>query len=410
MKMDEESNAMNSRERFLATMNFERPDRNLFWEFAYWAGAVRRWYDEGLPCKFGIPSREDVSGGQTVLQVQEELPAGRGIFHSGLMGFWWSPFDRDVMACLGMDKGPRQQPVNYWLYPRFEERILEDHGDWYLWTDAEGCLKRELKDRSTIPQVLSWPVSNREDWERIKAERLQPTLEGRLPEDWSQMIQELKVRDYPLIIGSNNGFYGTPRKLLGPENVLYTFHDDPGLIKDINAYLVDFWIALYGQVLDQIDADCALIWEDMCYKAGPLISPAMFREFLLPYYQKLTSFLRDRGIGIVLVDTDGDCRKLLPLFIEGGVTGLFPFEVTAGMNIVEVRKSFPRLQIIGGLDKTKVAAGRQAIDEELEAKVPFMLEQGGYIASLDHSVPPDISWENFVYYRTRLQEMILAAA
>ena len=408
--MGHRSNALNSRERFLATMNFERPDRDLSWEFAYWVGTVRRWYSEGLPYKFGIPSREDLTGGQTVLQLQEELADGRGIFHTGLMGFWWSPFDHDIMEYLGMDKGLRQQPVNYWLCPRYEERVLEDHGDWYLWTDAEGCIKRELKDRSTIPQVLSWPVSNREDWERIKAERLRPALEGRLPENWPQMIQELKVRDYPLVIGSNNGFYGTPRKLLGPENVLFTFHDDPELIKAINASLVDFWIALYDQVLDQIDADCALIWEDMCYKAGPLISPAMFREFLLPNYKKLTSFLRDRGVKIILVDTDGDCRKLLPLFIEGGVTGLFPFEVTAGMSIVEVRKAFPRLQIIGGLDKTKVAVSRQAIDEELEAKVPFLLEQGGYIASLDHSVPPDISWENFLHYRTRLKEMILAAA
>jgi Uroporphyrinogen decarboxylase (URO-D) len=401
---------LNSRERFLTIMNFERPDRDMFWEFGYWAGTVRRWYGEGLPYKFGIPSREEVTGGQTVLQGDDELPDGRGIFHSGLMGFWWSPFDQDIMASTGMDPGPRQQPVNYWLSPRFEERMLEDHGDWYLWADAEGCIKRELKDRTTLPQVLSWSVSNREDWEQIKAERLRPTLEGRLPDNWTQMVQELKARNYPLIIGSNNGFYGTPRKLLGPENVLFTFHDDPELIKDINNYLVDFWIALYDQVLDQIDADCALIWEDMCYKAGPLISPAMFREFMLPQYKKLTSFLRDRGVKIILVDTDGDCRRLLPLFIEGGVTGLFPFEVTGGMDIVQVRKSFPRLQIIGGLDKTKVAAGRRTIDEELEAKVPFMLEQGGYVACLDHSVPPDISWGNFAHYRDRLKEMILAAA
>jgi hypothetical protein len=401
---------VNVRERFLATMNFEKPDRDLFWEFAYWAATIRKWYEEGLPKKVGIPSREELPDGRVVSQFHEELPDGRGIYHSGMMGFWWSPFDQDVMAYLGMDKGPRQQPVNYWLCPAFEERILEEHGDWYLWTDGEGCIKRELKDRSTIPQVLSWPVSNREDWERIKAERLRPTLEGRLSKNWGQVVKELKTRDYPLIIGSNNGFYGTPRKLLGPENVLYTFYDDPELIKDMNSYLADFWIALYDQVLDQVDADCALIWEDMCYKAGPLISPAMFREFMLPYYKKLTSFLRDRGIKIVFVDTDGNCWRLLPLFIEGGVTGIFPFEVAAGMDIVEVRRAFPRLQIIGGLDKRKVVAGKPQIDAELEVKVPFMLQQGGYIASLDHGVPPDISWENFVYYRTRLKEMILAAA
>jgi len=386
---------VNARELFLATVNFERPGRCLFWEWGYRSSAVRRWYEEGLPRKLGIPSRA-------------ELPDGRSIFHNGMMGFWWSTFDQDVMAYLGMDKGPRQHPVNYWLCPAFEERILEEHGDWYLWIDTDGCTKRELKDRSTIAQVLSWPVSTREDWERIKAERLRPTLQGRLPDNWAQLVEELKTRDYPLIIGSNNGFYGTARKLLGPENILYTFYDNPDLIKDMNSYLADFWIALYDQVLDQIDADAALIWEDMCYKAGPLISPVMFREFILPCYKKLTSFLRDRGIKTVFVDTDGNCWKLIPLFIEGGATGLFPFEVAAGMDIVEVGKTFPSLQIMGGLDKRAVATGKQAIDEEIEAKVPFMLERGGYIPALDHTVPPDISWENFCHYRSRLREMILA--
>lgn len=42
---------MNARERFLAVMNFEPVDRVPLWEFGYWAGAVRRWYTEGLPRK-----------------------------------------------------------------------------------------------------------------------------------------------------------------------------------------------------------------------------------------------------------------------------------------------------------------------------------------------------------------------
>ena len=56
----------------------------------------------------------------------------------------------------------------------------------------------------------------------------------------------------------------------------------------------------------------------MCYKNGPLISPGMFEEFILPYYRKLTGFFYDHGIEIILVDTDGDCRSLIPLFIQGG--------------------------------------------------------------------------------------------
>ncbi|MCJ7736350.1 MAG: hypothetical protein MUQ10_03415, partial [Anaerolineae bacterium] len=98
---------------------------------------------------------------------------------------------------------------------------------------------------------------------------------------------------------------------------------------------------------------------------------------------------------------------LIPLFIECGITGMLPFEVQAGMDIVEVRKQYPQLQIYGGIDKNLVAQGKDAIDRELERKMPTLLKQGGYVPFVDHIVHPDISWENFVYYRRRVRELAL---
>ena len=62
--------------------------------------------------------------------------------------------------------------------------------------------------------------------------------------------------------------------------------------------------------------------EDVSFKNGPLISPAMMREFMLPCYRRFTSFLHDHGIRHVLVDSDGDCRLIIPVLMEGGVTGI----------------------------------------------------------------------------------------
>ena len=203
-----------------------------------------------------------------------------------------------------------------------------------------------------------------------------------------------------------HGFFGTPRYLMGVEELLTKYYDDPEMMKDMNNYLADFWIALFEGVLKQVEVDAVFIWEDMCYRGGPLISPEMFREFILPGYRKLTSFLRDYGVRIILVDSDGDVWKLLPLWIEGGATVVYPFEVAAGMDVVEVRKAFPGLGILGGIDKRALIRGKEAIDRELEARVPFMLERGGYIPSIDHMVSMDISFENFKYYREKLNQMI----
>ena len=383
----------NLREQFLAVMSFEPVERTLQWESGYWVGAVERWYAEGLPCKRGIP--DGLQQGQMI--VAEFGPR-----------YGENPqVDSDIHELLDMDGSMYSVPLSLWFAPLFEEEVLEDHGRWAVVRNAYGVIERNWKDYSGFPCWLRGPVENREDWERIKAERLRPTLEGRVPENWSALVKEFRVRDYPLWLGGHPaGFYGGARQLLGQEQVLTAFYDEPQLIRDIMDDLADYYVGLYDQVLQEIDVDACFIWEDMCYKNGPLISPTMFCEFMLPNYRKLTGCLRDHGINVIMVDTDGDARRLIPLFIEGGVSVLMPCEVNAGMDVVGLREAFPQLGLIGGIDKTKIASGRDAIDEELDRKIPFMLERGGYIPTVDHEVPPDVSWENYRYYRTRLNRMI----
>lgn len=52
-----------------------------------------------------------------------------------------------------------------------------------------------------------------------------------------------------------------------------------------------------------------------------------------------------------------------------------------------------------------VAAGPDAIDAELGRRLPGMTEKGGFIPMGDHQIPPEVSWENYLYYRKRLAEM-----
>jgi uroporphyrinogen decarboxylase len=274
-----------------------------------------------------------------------------------------------VHESCSLDEGMQRILLNNFVFPLFPEEVIKEEADWLLVRNEFGGIEKRLKDRNSLPSLLNGHIVNQGDWEKFKAERLQPTLDGRLPQNWQELKAGYKNRSYPLAIGGGQGFFGTPRYLFGEVQVLTSFYDDPDLVHQIIMDLTNFWIEIYDQILDQIDVDLALIWEDIAYNAGPLISPATFRTFMLPAYQKFTGFLRDRGIKHILVDSDGDIWKLLPLFIEGGVTGLYPFEVNAGMDIVQVRKAFPRLQILGGIDKIALAKGESAIEAELQEKI-----------------------------------------
>lgn len=382
---------MNTREKFLACMAFEPGAPPPRWEYGYWAGAVRRWYDEGLVPVTGIPA--DLDGGQTI--------------RAELMGYKEGGFvDQDIHDLLELDEPERRIPIKNFIYPLFEKKIIEDHGDWFIYQDGWGMLKQEMKDRSSPERFLSAPVKTWSDWEKLREERLQPDTRGRIPEDWPARTRAYRERTYPLVIGGEQGFFGSLRYLLGEVQVLMAFVDQPDLVHAINSHLCEFWMQLYTPVLKDLTPDAALIWEDMCYKNGPLISPKMFQEFCLPYYKRLTAYFRDFGVQIIHVDTDGDAWKLIPLFLEGGVTGLFPMEVAANMDVTRLRDAFPTLQMMGGVDKLKLIGSRLEIEAELDLKILPTLQHGGYIPMVDHLVPPEVSWENFTYYRKKLNQAI----
>ncbi len=307
-----------------------------------------------------------------------------------------------------MDDGFERVPVNLLFNPPFETTLLDEDEEHRIIIDDMGITKQVRKDETSIPRFIEWPIKNKQDWERVKFERLNPDIEKRLPGNLKPLIERYKDRDFPLTIGGfPQGFFGTIRFFMGDEILFTSYYDQPELVHDINSTLCDLWIKSISVVLDfGIDLDCVDIWEDMAYRNGSLISPAHFQKFMSPYYRKLTDFLTSRGVTNVWVDTDGNCWDLIPLFLECGVTGLSPMEVQSGMDVVEVRKRYPTLQMYGGMDKRVPAKGKTAIDQELDSKIPFMLKQGGYIPYLDHLIPPDIPWDNFVYYRNRLNKLI----
>jgi uroporphyrinogen decarboxylase len=144
----------------------------------------------------------------------------------------------------------------------------------------------------------------------------------------------------------------------------------------------------------------------MAYKTASLISPAMFREFMLPRYKRLAQFAQSFGVDVAFVDTDGYVDELIPLFLEAGIRGMYPMEVNSGMDVAQLRRKYGRdLLMTGGIDKRALAAGPEAIEAELARCIPVALD-GGYIPMVDHSLPPDISYANFQYYWRRKKELL----
>lgn len=86
---------------------------------------------------------------------------------------------------------------------------------------------------------------------------------------------------------------------------------------------------------------------------------------------------------------------------------LWPLERAANQDPLRLRRTFGKsLRLWGGVDKRELANGRAAIDRHLLSLQP-LIEEGGFIPTVDHTVSPDISWDNFRYYMER-KHLLLA--
>jgi len=335
---------------------------------------------------------------------------------------WWGPWGRtwqrwiaegkpeeitDHRSFLEPDTPPLVVPVNYGPCPPCEQRVLEEDDDYFVHTDNWGIVRRDYKHGESMCAFLRFPVGGRADWETYKAERLDPTHPDRLAGPWRETCAEWMARGWPIQLGNfpDVGIFGGLRWLLGDEECLVAFYTDPALVHEIMEHLTDLYLHVFGEVTREVRVDVIHIWEDMCGRQGPLISPAHWREFMGPCYRRIRTFADEHSIPVLSVDTDGNPTAIVPPMVEAGVNYLWPLEVAAGCDVREFRRLFPTLGMMGGIDKRALARGPAAIDQELDRVWPAV-EQGRYIPELDHGIPDDVSWSNYRHYAEQLRARV----
>lgn len=199
-----------------------------------------------------------------------------------------------------------------------------------------------------------------------------------------------------------DGFFWFPRVLLGIENHLYAFHDQPELLHRINADMLAFALRGLEEIMAWAKPQWVALGEDMSYNNGPMISREMMDTFCRPYTEQFAAACKRLGLPS-FVDSDGLVDQPVSWYQDYGMEGFLPLEKKAGVDLVAYRQRYPRLRLCGGFDKTCMALGEAAMRSEFERLLPVM-RSGGYIPGVDHQTPPDVSMENYRVYVRLLQE------
>jgi hypothetical protein len=380
---------MTSRERFVETLLFGKPDRIPFSPGGGRESTLAAWHSQGLP-----PDRPYMD---VIVERIDETRAVNGL-----------PPVADELREPGFDLG-----VSFRMNPTFEEKVLEHRDGHYIVQDWMGAIT-EISDRYDYTYIRAardfvtrrwhkWPVESWEDWERMKW-RFDPRDPARFPADFEARCAALNARDFPLTVHFNGPFWQL-REFCGFEGLCTMTLEQPDLVEAMARFWMEFASEILDRILRHVTPDMLHISEDMAYKEHPMISPEMTRRFCGPAYRRWNEQIRAAGVPLFSVDSDGRIDELVPVWIECGINCCDPIEVAAGNDIRAMREAFGRkMAFRGGIDKRAMAAGGRTLRQELE-RIRSVVEDGGYIPGCDHAVPADVSWSNYQDYCLQLAEI-----
>ena len=339
---------LTSRERIRLALSHREADRIAIHD-APWAATLTRWYQEGLP--YGTPPEE-------------------------YFGFEIRRFVPD-------------------LSPQYPVRVLERTDEYVVETTPYGGVRRNHRDRSTTPELIDYAIKTRQDWEAAK-KRLQPSYTRidwvTFRESYERARADGLFLTVPVLSAYDNcGFY------IRSDELLPLLLTEPEWIRDMAETQADLVIETAKMLIRegyQFDA----IWphNDMGYRNAPFFSLRVYRELFMPADRRMFDFFHSQG-WYVFLHSCGQIKPFIPDLIEIGLDCLQPLEVKAGMDLVELKREYGQhLTFMGGIDVRAMAdPDPRAIEEEIARKIPVAKVGGGYIYHSDHSVPNNVSFQQY---------------
>ena len=372
---------MTNRERAMNILHYKPVDRLPAVHFGYWGELLAEWAEQGK-----IP-RELAEGNWDGSEKDMALDK--------LIGW-----DFNWYHCTGANNG---------LSPGFETKVLEVLPDGSRRIqNGNGIIERHKPGITSIPSEDDYLLKDREAFETLFRPKMQFFPE-RVNVEYYRHFNETRPKDVP--IGLHLGsVLGSIRDMTSVVGMSYLLYDED---EDLFADIVDTYAEMQYQCAKTIletgaKFDFAHYWEDICFKNGPLIDPAVFDEICGKHYKKRCDLCREYGIDIISLDCDGVTERLLPTWFENGVNTMFPIEVGVwGDQFEPARKKFgPGMRGVGGMDKIALRKDRAAVDAEIE-RMKRLASLGGFLPCPDHRLMPGTKFELVQYYAEEIKKIRL---
>jgi uroporphyrinogen decarboxylase len=284
----------------------------------------------------------------------------------------------------------------------FEVKTVYKDDTYIVETTPFGGMRKNFRTYSSTPEIVDWAIKSRSDWGPIK-ERLYPDFTR---VDWVSVrnrYQRARSEGKFIVFSAVVG-YDHLQSYLYSEELLMALVEQPDWIREMAGTVAQLTISMAQMMMEKgYEFDAAFLYDDRAYRNAPLFSPRTYRQVLFEWDRLLCDFFHSKGMPVIL-HSDGNLWPLIPHFIEAGIDCLQPLEVKAGMDVRELKRQFgDQLAFMGGINVMAMYdPDPKVIEEEIRTKFEVAKVGGGYIYHSDHSVPPNVSLQQY----ERIMELV----
>ena len=367
---------MDCRERVLASINLEEPDRVPCHTIFIDANNVDK-----------ILGKPQISDFDTLEQVKRNNPDGWLEEMSNLIeSVETSVFSRCVEAAVKIGLDVMQVGV---IPLKFIDKYDSDGIP--LMSDVFGRVWQAKNNEGNFNPYYLYGTTTLENWNVVKE-----NIEGPITEKYRKLVKRFysrinkKHKDKIFVIVTNDlaGVFESASQGMGMAYYSRMLHKNPSFVQEVHEVIAEFTKELY---ISYIDAGAELFVEsgDLAYHTGPMMSPKKFKELLLPAYKIIIDAVHERG-GKIVLHSDGQITPLLDFVIDCGFDGLHSLEPTAGVDLALVKKKVgDKLCLMGNIDVAHdlVYGTKEEVFNSVKRSIKTAGPGGGFIISAANMHP-----------------------
>lgn len=178
-----------------------------------------------------------------------------------------------------------------------------------------------------------------------------------------------KFPDHLMFFGTHIGPFMNSYMAMGLEKFCVRISDDPFFIHALMQARTEWCLSVFNHAV-KLGAEVIVMGDDSAHHGGPMISPKMWREFVLPYHRVIVKSLPVP----VIWHSDGNIKKLLPMAVDAGFAGFHGLEPWSN-NLQDLKLEYKNKLIFMGNADVRLLCGSEL--EPVRQEVRRCIEQGG---------------------------------